>query len=102
MLFSVIRELASSAEMPQFHCGALRNPISVMLAEHDHAGELLANLHAQTGKYRAPDDGCASYRALFSGFAELEADTRLHIHKENNVLFPTVLRLEKELLGDVA
>lgn len=102
MLFPMIRELASSAEMPQFHCGALRNPISVMLAEHDHAGELLANLRAQTGKYRAPDDGCASYRALFSGFAELEADTHLHIHKENNVLFPTVLRLEEERVGAVA
>jgi iron-sulfur cluster repair protein YtfE (RIC family) len=27
---------------------------------------------------------------------ELEADTHLHIHKENNVLFPLVARLETE------
>ena len=27
---------------------------------------------------------------------ELEADTHLHIHKENNVLFPLVIRLEAE------
>ena len=102
VLFPMIHELVSSAELSQFHCGALRNPISVMLAEHDRAGEVLANLRAQTGNYRAPDDGCASYRALFSGFAELEADTHLHIHKENNVLFPTVLRLEEERVGEVA
>ena len=102
VLFPMIRELASSTEMPQFHCGALRNPISVMLAEHDGAGELLANLRAQTGNYRAPLDGCASYLALFSGFADLEADTHLHIHKENNVLFPAVLRLEEERVGEVA
>jgi regulator of cell morphogenesis and NO signaling len=101
-LFPMIRELASSADIPQFHCGSLRNPISVMLAEHDRAGELLANLRTQTGNYRAPTDGCASYRTLFSGFAELEADTHLHIHKENNVLFPTVLRLEEERVGEVA
>ncbi len=28
--------------------------------------------------------------------AELEEDTHLHIHKENNVLFPLVFRLEAE------
>jgi iron-sulfur cluster repair protein YtfE (RIC family) len=28
--------------------------------------------------------------------AELEADTHLHIHKENNVLFPMVVQLEAE------
>jgi regulator of cell morphogenesis and NO signaling len=102
VLFLMIRELASSTEVPQFHCGALRNRISVMMAEHDRAGELLANLRAQTGNFLAPIDGCASYRALFSGFAELEADTHLHVHKENNVLFPTVLRLEEERVGEVA
>ena len=28
--------------------------------------------------------------------AELEADTHLHIHKENNVLFPLVVRMEAD------
>jgi hemerythrin-like domain-containing protein len=31
---------------------------------------------------------------LFPMIRELEADTRLHIHKENNVLFPMVVQLE--------
>jgi regulator of cell morphogenesis and NO signaling len=102
VVFPMIRELASSAETAHLHAGALRNPVSVLLAEHDRAGELLANLRTRTGNYRAPADGCASYRALFSGFADLEADTHLHIHKENNVLFPTVLHLEAERVGEVA
>ena len=29
--------------------------------------------------------------------SELEADTHLHVHKENNVLFPAVLDLEEDL-----
>ncbi len=41
-----------------------------------------------------PADGCASYKALYDGLAEMEADTHLHIHKENNVLFPMALELE--------
>jgi len=45
MLFPMIRELVTSTGMPSFHCGSLRNPISVMLSEHDAVGSLLARLH---------------------------------------------------------
>jgi regulator of cell morphogenesis and NO signaling len=39
-----------------------------------------------------PADGCGTYRACFDGIAELEGDLHLHVHKENNVLFPAVKR----------
>jgi regulator of cell morphogenesis and NO signaling len=68
-----------------------------MLREHDIAGDLLARLRTLTGGYAAPEDGCGSYRALYDGLAELEADTHLHVHKENNVLFPAVLALESSM-----
>ena len=96
VLFPMIRELVASSELPSFHCGTLRKPISVMLAEHDRVGELLAELRHLTDDHTPPADGCASYRACFAALAELEADTHLHIHKENNVLFPAVVRLEAE------
>jgi len=95
-LFPMIRELAASTELPSFHCGTLRNPISVMLSEHDAVGGLLARLRGLTNGYVAPTDGCASYLACFSAMAGLESDTHVHIHKENNVLFPLVVRLEAE------
>jgi len=95
ILFPMIRELASSEAVPAFHCGSLQNPISVMLREHDRAGELLAMLRTRTDGYEAPADGCASYRALYAGLAELEADVHLHVHKENNLLFPAVVTLEE-------
>ena len=44
VLFPMIRELATASSLPSFHCGTLRNPISVMLREHDAVGELLAEL----------------------------------------------------------
>ena len=97
MLFPMIRELATSTTSPSFHCGSLRNPISVMLAEHDAVGDLLARLRQLTGRCQPPADGCASYTACFAALAELEADTHLHIHKENNVLFPMVVRIESGL-----
>jgi regulator of cell morphogenesis and NO signaling len=98
ILFPMIRELAASEKAPSFHCGSLANPIRVMLAEHDRAGELLARLRSLSGGYEPPADACASYRALYTGLAELEADTHLHIHKENNLLFPAVVALEAEVV----
>jgi regulator of cell morphogenesis and NO signaling len=97
VLFPMIRELDAATESVSFHCGTLRNPISVMLREHDAVGDLLARLRRLTDGYQPPADGCASYQACYRGLAELEADTHLHIHKENNLLFPGVVRVESEL-----
>jgi regulator of cell morphogenesis and NO signaling len=94
VLFPMIRELAATTAAPTFHCGSLQNPIGVMSVEHDRAGELLGRLRDQTTGYAVPDDGCARYQALSAGLAELEADTHLHIHKENNVLFPAAVAEE--------
>jgi regulator of cell morphogenesis and NO signaling len=71
-----------------------------MVADHDRAGVLLAQLRSLTQGYTVPEDGCASYRALLEGLADLEADTHLHVHKENNVLFPVVLGRGQTLDGD--
>jgi len=99
VLFPMIRELVSApqhGQAPSFHCGSLRNPISVMLGEHDAVGELLARLRQLTNGYRPPADGCASYVACFGALQAFEADTHLHIHKENNLLFPSVVDMEQE------
>ncbi len=99
VLFPMIRELAHASATPTFHCGSIRNPISMMMLEHERTGELLEQLRAVTDGYEPPADGCASYRALYQGLADVERDTHLHIHKENNVLFPLVLELEASLSG---
>lgn len=67
-------------------------PIARMRIEHDTAGELLAELRAATRDYQVPDDACPSYRSLYERLEALEADTHLHVHKENNVLFPAIER----------
>jgi regulator of cell morphogenesis and NO signaling len=97
VLFPMIRELATATALPTFHCGSERNPISMMMMEHDRAGEILERLRAVTGGYAVPADGCASYQACYAGLAEVEADTHLHVHKENNLLFPAVVRAEDAL-----
>jgi regulator of cell morphogenesis and NO signaling len=95
VLFPAIDQLASSATAPTFGFGPIGGPISAMLRDHDELGALLRDLRSLTGDFTVPDDGCASYRALFDGLEELEADTHLHVHKENNVLFPRVVLLDE-------
>ena len=97
MLFPMIRSLATATSRPSFHCGSIANPITVMEQEHTAVGSLLERLRQITNGYQAPADTCASTRALMAGLAELEADTHLHVHKENNHLFPAVLAQEQHL-----
>lgn len=94
VLFPAIRALVGGTR--DFPFGSVRNPISVMMAEHDRAGELLAQLRGATSGYVVPDDGCASYRSLYARLEQLEADTHLHIHLENNVVFPAAIALEAD------
>jgi regulator of cell morphogenesis and NO signaling len=66
-------------------------PVRVMLAEHDTAGGLLADLRTLTDGFVAPPGACGSWQALWAGLAQLEADAHRHIHLENSVLFPRAL-----------
>jgi regulator of cell morphogenesis and NO signaling len=87
ILFPLIRSGASGAA----HCGGIQNPIRVMLAEHDSAGDALGQLRALTGGYTAPPEACNTWRALYFELAEVERDLHRHIHLENNVLFPRAM-----------
>lgn len=68
-------------------------PISVMEAEHDDAGRALEAMRELTNAWTPPEGACNSYRAMLDGLRELEEDLHLHIHLENNVLFPRALGL---------
>lgn len=98
VLFPMIKQLESSGGTAEMHCGSLQNPIRVMLAEHEQTLTLFEKIRAVTGNFRMPEDGCESYRLLLTGLDELEMDTRLHIQKENEILFPQVLALEEGAL----
>jgi regulator of cell morphogenesis and NO signaling len=94
VLFPMIRQL-EAGKLAARDDVSLHRPISMMIFEHEQGGEVLSLLHELTDGYQPPEDACASYRALYAGLAELEADTHLHLHKENNLLFRAVLALER-------
>jgi hypothetical protein len=56
-------------------------------------------VRALSGDFGVPDDGCATYRVCFEELAAFDRDLRMHIHLENNILFPKAVALEVGLAG---
>ncbi|REJ75532.1 MAG: iron-sulfur cluster repair di-iron protein [Acidobacteria bacterium] len=100
ILFPYVRDLARrngevSSSSPAF--GTVYNPVRIMMAEHDRAGDLLRNMRKVTNGYELPEGACPSYTALYNRLEALEEDLHQHIHLENNVLFPKAIELEKQI-----
>ena len=51
----------------------------------------LARMRELTDSYTPPADACPTFRGLYYGLAELERDMQIHIHLENDILFPRAL-----------
>jgi regulator of cell morphogenesis and NO signaling len=56
--------------------------------EHDFAGTILKKLREITVDYHLPQDACGTYTLVFRRLEALESDTFMHVHLENNILFP--------------
>ena len=99
ILFPYIEALekaAGSGGRPAESCfGTVRNPIRMMMAEHDTAEGILAELRAATNGYALPPDASSPLKALYAGLVSLEEDLHRHIRLENDFLFPGAIRLEE-------
>ena len=63
-------------------------PIAMMRHEHNDHGAALEHLAGLTHDITPPAGACNTWRALYTGLAQLREDLINHIHLENNVLFP--------------
>lgn len=75
----------------------VKNPIQVMMKEHDSAGNLMGQIRKTSSQYAAPPDACASFQLLYQELREFEADLHEHVHLENNILFPRAVEMESKV-----
>jgi regulator of cell morphogenesis and NO signaling len=66
--------------------------IEGLSAEHEFAGGAMDRINVLTSGYKVPADGCNSYHTAFRMLNEFEDDLHIHVHLENNILFPKVLQ----------
>ena len=69
--------------------------MTMMMHEHDSAGEALRAMRQASAGYTPPGDACISYQTLYKALADFEADLHQHIHLENNILFPRAIEMER-------
>jgi len=73
----------------------VKEPIDIAVTEHELVGGNMDKIKELSNNFKVPDDGCASYAYLFKTLNEFEDDLHIHIHLENNILFPKALDMEK-------
>lgn len=98
VLFPTILALVSHQEngtpLPQTRFDSIAQPIAVMERDHSQTGGELFDLQRLTNDFTVPAEGCVSYKELYKGLKDLQANTFEHVHLENNILFPRALKLE--------
>ncbi|AUS05010.1 iron-sulfur cluster repair di-iron protein [Pseudotamlana carrageenivorans] len=100
VLFPFVKKMVGATlsqgaiEAPQF--GTVENPIAMMMDEHDHEGVRFRKIAELSNNYNPPVDACNTYRVTYAMLQEFEQDLHLHIHLENNILFPQAIKLEKQ------
>ncbi|NLR57498.1 iron-sulfur cluster repair di-iron protein [Chitinophaga polysaccharea] len=100
VLFPFIRKMVAAGKMA-VHApfGTVQHPIHAMMQEHENEGERFRRIAVLTNNYTPPEDACNTYRVTYSLLKEYEADLHLHIHLENNILFPRAIALEQQQLA---
>jgi len=75
------------------HIGYVSQPIQMMEMEHEEAGNLAAEIRRLTNHYTAPEGACTTFRISLAELQAFEEDLHRHVHLENNVLFPKIIKL---------
>ena len=71
----------------------VKSEISRMWGEHEFAGGAMDTINQISNHYLVPDDGCSTYRTTYQLLKQFEDDLHVHVHLENNILFPKALKL---------
>jgi regulator of cell morphogenesis and NO signaling len=67
--------------------------ITRMQGEHEFAGGAMDKINVLTQNYLIPVDACNTYRVSLKLLEQFEDDLHVHVHLENNILYPKALKL---------
>lgn len=90
---------AKNTGQPLLSYTVIADQIDELEREHDQVGRAFDKMRELSKGYALPADACASYTLLYKMIQEFEDDLHIHIHLENNILFPKAAEMEKSLAG---
>lgn len=102
VIFPLIKKIVSAKENNETHLrydnGNFVSLTADLENEHITFDQLFVEIHKLTQEFKLPEDACTSYKLLFQVLQDFENDLKLHVHIENNILFPKVAEIEKTLV----
>jgi regulator of cell morphogenesis and NO signaling len=84
---------AALLKADQATAGTIKSGMVLMDQEHEFVGQTMDSINQLTSGYKLPEDACNTYRLAFSMLSQFEDDLHIHVHLENNILFPKALKL---------
>lgn len=101
ILFPAIKELNRMKKDTGKNCppafGPVLKSIPILQKEHLASAKDLESFRSLTNGYTLPADAGETQRHLFRKMKEFEDDLFMHVHLENNILFPRGLALAEKL-----
>lgn len=77
--------------------GFIRNPLLILESEHVVITDLLVTIKQTARQFLSETESTPEYLALMQQMFLFERDLHLHLHIENNILFPKLMLLEEAL-----
>lgn len=100
IVFPAIRNAASRSMNLIFSQGSkyetIQNLIQIMNEKHKDEGRLFKVITELSNYYHPPVDACNTFIITYSLLKEFDADLHLHVHLENNILFPKIIIMDQE------
>lgn len=91
VLFPAIKRMVQGAN--EIDRAIIHEEINRMWGEHEFVGGSMDKINQLSGAYKVPADTCNTYLVTFQKLKEFEDDIHVHVHLENNILFPKALNL---------
>lgn len=93
ILFPAIKEVLANQSADSK--ATIVSEISRMTGEHEFAGGAMDHISEISHHYQVPADGCNTFALTYKLLQQFEDDLHVHVHLENNILYPKALRLAK-------
>ena len=90
VFFPAIKEFMANGS--QSSKKIIESEIEHLTAEHEFVGSAIDRINVLTKGYKVPEDGCNTYSLAFRLLEQFEDDLHIHIHLENNILIPKIIK----------
>ena len=100
ILFPTIKRIvATRGKLEDPGLKTVKTPVDKMIHEHDTQHQFIKEIRNILNGYSLNDKNPKDYNEIVSLMNDLDLNLSLHLHLENNILFPRALELERSKLN---